>query len=558
MHGFLFARPLSVLGACASVFLISACSGGGGTTPPPPPPPTGGPPPPPTSQGPTFTPNVFAPSSDFIALCENPRSGVDIEGNTFPDQQGLAVEERFWLRSWTEETYLFNDEVVDMNPYDFNDRIAYFNVLRTTAVTPSGEDKDDFHFSQSTEDFLENRNSAPTAGYGIRFIANSTTVPRDFRVAFTEPNSPASQTQMGVPNFQRGDRIIAIDGVDFINGANTDALNAGLFPQSAGEVHTFELEDVNGVRRIVDVMAANIVRQPVNQIDVINTPTGDVGYLHLTTFSPFSTEEQLQNAISSLDAQGVTDLVLDLRYNGGGLLAVASQLGFMIAGDARTNGRTFELLQFNADAGNRNPITGAINQPTPFFDTGLGFSLANGTPLSTLNLGRVYILSTEDTCSASESIINSLRGINVEVVLIGTQTCGKPFGFFPTDNCGVTYFTIQFQGVNDQGFGDYADGFIANNSVGSFGVRIPGCAVDDDLSRPLGDPAEALLAAALNFRENGTCPPASTSPKTTVSKPIGRVATKLGSQEEALIPASGDVFETNRDLTMPGDRDNGR
>jgi hypothetical protein len=94
----------------------------------------------------------------------------------------------------------------------------------------------------------------------------------------------------------------------------------------------------------------------------------------------------------------------------------------------------------------------------------------------------------------------------VEVILIGSTTCGKPYGFYATDNCSTTYFTIQFRGVNAMDFGDYTDGFSPQNTTSSPGVLIPGCSVADDFSNPLGNPAEARLAAALDFRDTGTCP----------------------------------------------------
>ncbi|MEM6557047.1 MAG: peptidase, partial [Pseudomonadota bacterium] len=216
-------------------------------------------------------------------------------------------------------------------------------------------------------------------------------------------------------------------------------------------------------------------------------------------------------------------------------------------GPSRTNGRTFELLEFNANAGNVNPVTGEINQPIPFYNTGLGFSLTNGTPLDNLDLGRVFILSTEGTCSASEAVINGLRGIDVEIVLIGAVTCGKPYGFYPTDNCGETYYTIQFRGVNDKGFGDYSDGFVPNNSGFGFGERVSGCVVADDLNTELGDPTEGLLAAALDYRANGTCPAIVTkvSPATIYSKPgLTSVATTALSEQD-------DFIANNRDMTMP-------
>lgn len=525
----------------------AACSDGGGNRgiPSPANPPSGGGG---GGGGPVWTQGVYQSSAVFQDRCQVVRTGVDIEGNPFPDQAGSTLEENFWLRSWTHETYLWNNEVVDQNPANFTSPIAYFDVLKTTAVTPSGKPKDEFHFSQPTADFLAARNSAPTADYGAGYIAFSTTPPRDFRIAYTEPGSPAAEMVSGLPNFVRGARILEIDGVDFVNAnsqADVDALNAGLFPATAGEMHTFVMEDPGSPPRTVILTSANLSSSAVLLQKTITTATGKVGYAVINTFSPFSSEQEISDAISFFSTEGVSDVVLDLRYNGGGLLAIASQLGFMVAGNAQTAGKDFESLQFNADAGNLNPITGQVNQPTPFYTTGLGFTVPNGTPLTTLNLSRVYVLTTGDTCSASESVINSLRGIDVEVILIGDTTCGKPFGFFPDDNCGETYFTIQFQGVNDKGFGDYADGFIPQNSPEVFGVRAPGCLVADDFTKALGDETEGMLKAALDYRASGTCP--ALPPVTTT---ITTSAVKTGESGAITIPEP-DIFATNRDMTMP-------
>jgi carboxyl-terminal processing protease len=129
------------------------------------------------------------------------------------------------------------------------------------------------------------------------------------------------------------------------------------------------------------------------------------------------------------------------------------------------------------------------------------------------------VLTTAGTCSASEAIINSLRGVSVEVIEIGTTTCGKPYGFYPADNCGTTYFSIQFQDVNAMNFGSYPDGFTPANTTATEGVLIPGCSVDDDFGHALGDPAEGQLAAALAYRSTGACPapPAATG----VSQALG-------------------------------------
>src|SRR3989337_1061849 len=102
-----------------------------------------------------------------------------------------------------------------------------------------------------------------------------------------------------------------------------------------------------------------------------------------------------------------------------------------------------------------------------------------------------------------------MRGVNVPVVQIGSTTCGKPYGFYPRDNCGTTYFSIQFQGLNARGFGAYADGFTPQLPGDPNGATLSGCYIADDFTRPLGDTTERRLQAALSFRasNNQTCPP---------------------------------------------------
>lgn len=538
----------------ASLFtVLAACSGGGGgggAPAPSAPPPSGGGG---SGGGPTWTPGVFAAASTYKDRCENPRQGVDIEGNAFPDRSGSTTLENFWLRSWTNETYLWNDEVTDRNPANYSDTLTYFDLLKTTAIEPSGAPRDDFHFSQPTEEFLEQRNSAPTASYGVSYAFFASAPPRDIRVRYTDPNTPASEVVNGLVQFPRGARILTVDGVDVRNGSDVDTLNDGLFPPTAGETHTFTIEEVDGTVRDVTLVSENLSRQPVAVTRVIPTATGDVGYILFNTFSPFQSEEDIVLAMQDFQDAGVTDLVLDLRYNGGGLLAVASQLSYMVAGPAFTSGKTFEQLRFNDDAGNFNPVTGQRNDPIPFYDETLGFTLNAGQPLPRLDLPRVFILSTANTCSASEAVINGLRGINFEVVLIGDITCGKPYGFYPQDNCGTTYYTIQFQGTNDRGFGDYADGFVPSDNSFQFGVEVPGCTVADDLSSPLGDENEAMLAAALTYRSTGSCPTATTSTafSTASAKTIAKPA--YGEDDTQAIRPPIDIPANNRDMRLPGD-----
>ncbi len=541
-----------VLLLSAAAIALSACGGGssGGSNPV-----VVSPPPPPASQAPTYTPGVFAASSIFKDQCEVVRTGTDSEGNPFPDQAGSTLEENFWLRSWSNETYLWNRQIQDQNPGNFNSPIAYFAELKTFATTPSGEDLDDFHFSQPTAEFLERRNNTATSGYGVRFTAIRSTPPRDFRVLYTESDSPASDVVNGQVQLPRGARILEVDGVDLVNGNNVDALNAGLFPTNAGETHTFVVQDPGSTTpRTITLVSEDIAPEPVNRTEIIDTANGRVAYMLFNTFSPFASEKSLDDAFQQLSQQSVDDLVLDLRYNGGGLLAVAAQLGYQIAGNQLTSGKTFSLLQYNEDANGTDPTSGsnAPVEPIPFINTGVGFTVPNGRPLSSLNLSRVFILSNSGTCSASEAVINALRGIDVEIILIGDVTCGKPYGFLPTGNCGETYFTIQFRGVNDKNFGDYSDGFVPQDNSFTFGERVPGCTIPDDINNELGDVNEAKLSAALFYRENGTCPPvAATTPKVSFK----HNASIDDDSPFAIIPPEArpenSVVLNNMDATMP-------
>jgi len=114
-----------------------------------------------------------------------------------------------------------------------------------------------------------------------------------------------------------------------------------------------------------------------------------------------------------------------------------------------------------------------------------------------------------------------LQGVGVQVVQIGTTTCGKPYGFYPQDNCGTTYFSIQFQGVNARNFGGYADGFTPNPGMAASSgndYKLPGCVVDDDFTHAIGDQNESLLFSALSYRATQSCgtPPAGLSPQAAV------------------------------------------
>ena len=436
----------------------------------------------------------FEDAATFKNLCQVPRPDS-------VDRRGTTLDENNWLRSWSNDTYLWYDEIEDRDPACCATP-AYFDLLRTTAKTPSGRDRDRFHFTYDTAEWIALSQSGVSAGYGAQFVVLEGRPPRDIRVAYTEPNTPATVPRVAL---MRGTRILEVDGVDVRAGNDVDTLNAGLFPD-AGETHEFLVQDPGGEPRSVVMEAAVITQDPVQHIRLLSTATGPVGYLlfndHIAT-----AEAQLVDAMQSFQTAAITDLVLDLRYNGGGRLSIANRLAAMIAG-AAAQGQTFEELQFNDKHRAFNPVTGRRLEPYLFESTS-----SDGARLPMLDLERLFVLTGPRTCSASEAIVNGLRGIDLDVVLIGDTTCGKPYGFYATDNCGTTYFTIQIKGVNAKGFGDFTDGFSPANALGPKGTEVPGCAVFDDFDHQFGDPEEARLQAALQYRIDGECP-----------APSGRVA----------------------------------
>lgn len=496
----------------------------------------------------SFVPGEFLPSNTFKDLCAVPRTSDE-----FNDSQGTTLDENQWLRSFSHDTYLWYDEIEDLDPANYG-TLEYFDLLRTTELTESGVPKDEFHFTMDTEDFAALTQTGSIVTYGAELAVLNRFPPREVFVAFTEPNSLATSAEI---NLQRGERILEVDGIDLINANsqdNVDALNAGLFPSTVGETHDFLIQDRDtGALRKVTMTAQASVTDPVQNVKVIDTARGPVGYLTFNTHID-TAEAQLFNAFTTFEIAGVTDLVLDMRYNGGGLLVIANQLASMIAGPAATSGMTFEELKFNDKHREFDPVTGTPLGPDYFRQTtaGRGSSQA-GRILPALNLSRVFVLSGPGTCSASESIINGLRGIDIEVVLIGDTTCGKPYGFYPFDNCGTTYFTTQFRGANAKDFSAYSDGFSPANMVNPTGVAVAGCAVLDDFSKPLGDPEEASFATALDYMENGGCPspdPVSIRTSALAGKAAGSKGVNVGTLTTSSAP--GLAISRGPALSMPG------
>jgi len=427
----------------------------------------------------------------------------DAGGNlAFGYASGSLDEEKTWVRSYMDEAYLWYAEIptVDRALAAYNVSPAqaaldnWFDALKTPALTRANVPKDRFSFTLPTAQWNALIQTGVVGGYGIEWIIGSTSAPRSARVAYVEPGSPAAAAGVA-----RGDTLLSvvsggvtIDFVNTVSDTEVQLLNQALNAPPEGMRTTFRLRRNGGLEVDAPLTATQVTSTPVLDSRVLDSNGGKVGYLLFNDFI-LPGEAQLKAAIEQFRVARVTDLILDLRYNGGGYLFMASQLAYMIAPPSMTFGKTFERSVFS----DKRAAASSSPANTMMFladSTGYpGSGTVGNDPLPNLGLNRVYVLTTRGTCSASESVINGLRGVDVEVIVIGDGTCGKPFGFTAKNNCGLSYFPVEFQGVNQKGFGDYSDGFV------------PQCAVADDLDSSLGKATEGLLAAALAYRSGESC-----------------------------------------------------
>ena len=140
----------------------------------------------------SWTAGTFAPASNFVAQCASPRTGTDpVTGRAYPDKAGSRTTENNWLRSWSHDLYLWYREMPDRDPSAYSTP-DYFNLLKTSATTPSGNPKDKFHFTYPTTEWVALSQSGVEAGYGANWVVVSSVPPRLVVVAYIEPGTPAA------------------------------------------------------------------------------------------------------------------------------------------------------------------------------------------------------------------------------------------------------------------------------------------------------------------------------------------------------------------------------
>ena len=340
--------------------------------------------------------------------------------------------------------------------------------------------------------YFTDQNGQPTGSYG-------------FAVSALYPDSPAEEAGL-----QRGDIIAEVNGREI-----TDYMSAyyDLMAPSAGASVTVGLNEP-GIPTL-SFTTTRLYPTPVLAEEVFEEGGTRIGYLNYSGFDAAYDNDLLQ-ALRDLKAQGISELILDLRYNGGGHVMSANMLSTVIAG-SQADGQVFAYYRYNDDRmadveGTADETGMEYVEAVDRFKEEFYYGDYDGADLSREGLGlqRLYVLTTASTASASELVINSLRGIGIDVVTVGETSNGKNVGMEGTSFSleGYTYemFPITFQSYN-------AD----NYSIPSTGVTPDIAAADWDEYNgymPFGLD-EPLIAAAIEDITGVTATAATKAARTT-------------------------------------------
>lgn len=491
---------------------------------------------------------------DFVDRCVFPSR---VKYTDRPLTNGTLLDELFKIRSLFFYRYIFLDEVEDLDPRKFvksfssfedyfeimTGEDSYLQQMRTKVKREDGLPKHGmFEVLIEKERVETDVPPRPWHDFGIIWDKRSDTPPRDYVVKFVNPDSPGMELANGEPKVKRGDKILMVNDIDFQNAVDQELvrkIESGLLPNKKSDVTKFQFIDRDTKRTKTVFLNPTAERYLSHEFTkVIETDNGLVGYINIS--DSLLRFDRLYESIKSYKKNRIKDVIIDIRYYNRREDEIFSSkfepmLLYTVLGKANTDGKQFRYRVSR----NGHSEYNIFPYKTPFFSNCVPRSAESkerefcdenartykdlisifGCPsnrhicdnlkfdLQSLNLNRVFLLTSKETCHIGELIINGLLGIDVEVILVGEQTCGSPY--LAEDflrNCGIIYKIIDTEFLNHKQDGEYHFGFSPENSKSKYGVKVPGCYIRDDFLNDLGSKEEAMLAAALRYRKDGSCP----------------------------------------------------
>jgi len=402
---------------------------------------------------------VAACSSSDGANVEPPVAACSVEG-----QKQFVLDN---MRAW----YFWNDLLpaeVDTSQFETPEDLLAFLTTFSPDLTPDdGIDNpvDRFSFinAAAADQAFFGEGKFEGFGFSSRFVAEN-----DLRLSRVFFDSPANRAGL-----ERGQQIIALNGRTIAEIEANEGVSAVLDLSPL----EFTMREIDGTEFTVEITQDIVTIDPVPQSRIIVDPNGvrpPVGYMELATFIS-TADAEMDTVFADFRAQGINDVILDLRYNGGGLVSTSELLGDFLGGDVAEN-LVYSKTVFNE-------LRAAANDSIEFFER----------RANSMSLVRLVVIASRNTASASELVINGMDP-HVEVVIVGDDTFGKPVGQVGLEFCEKILRPTAFQTLNANDFGDYF-----------FGLPVD-CTAPDDLDVAVGADDDPNIEAALTYLDTGGCP----------------------------------------------------
>jgi C-terminal processing protease CtpA/Prc len=379
------------------------------------------------------------------------------------DQKQIVLDA---LYAW----YLWNDLLpADINIADYSSsEDLVFRV--TTELGPQDANGDPIDFFSSVGSAVADSQffgEGKFEGFGFswRFVDQAQT---DFRITRTFSGSPADLGGLG-----RGQQVLSLNTRAVADIQANEGVSAFF---DANDSVDFEVQLVAGAAFQTGAISKAIVTiPPIPQWEVIDAGNGrNVGYMELSTFIS-TADPEFDEVFQAFRNANVNDVIIDLRYNGGGLVSTAELLGDYLGGLVAEN-LIFSRTEYNADRAAQNNEIELLERR-----------------FNSISLSRLVVIATRGTASASELVTNGMIP-HVDVAIVGDRTFGKPVGQIGLQFCDKILRPTAFKLANALGDGDYFDGLPVD------------CAATDDLSVAVGDPLDPNMIAAMAYLDTGACP----------------------------------------------------